>query len=196
MKVKTDSNIIRSIYCYIRNKYITIYPSDVISALINDNDFNNFVEVGVWKGENLLQVTKKSPGLRELYGIDPYRATEYKVKKNSMAKISQKEMDKIYLEVFERFKYELRTEIIRKTGKKGAEMFPDESVDFVYIDDNHEYETVKENIKAWLPKVRKGGIMAGHDYKLGQIGVIKAVTEAFGIDAPNIESDNIWWVRK
>ncbi len=50
----------------------------------------------------------------------------------------------------------------------------------VYIDGDHSYEAVRDDIKAWLPKVRKGGILAGHDYGAGWPGVQKAVHEILG----------------
>lgn len=57
----------------------------------------------------------------------------------------------------------------------------DGSLDFVYIDANHEYEFVRSDIQTWLPKVRKGGILSGHDFILmDRIGVIRAVRELLG----------------
>lgn len=55
----------------------------------------------------------------------------------------------------------------------------DESLDFVYIDANHHYAEVVADIMAWYPKVRSGGIIAGHDYCTSDedIEVIKAVDE-------------------
>jgi predicted O-methyltransferase YrrM len=51
----------------------------------------------------------------------------------------------------------------------------------VFIDGDHEYDGVKEDIEAWMPKVRKGGILAGHDYQSGSFpGVDKAVQEVLG----------------
>lgn len=60
--------------------------------------------------------------------------------------------------------YEDRATIIRTTSEVASTLFPDESLDFVYIDANHEYEHVKKDIELWYPKVRKGGVLAGHDY--------------------------------
>lgn len=56
----------------------------------------------------------------------------------------------------------------------------DGSLDFVFIDADHTYESVLADIDAWLPKVRSGGILAGHDYvNAPWSGVIRAVTERF-----------------
>lgn len=71
-------------------------------------------------------------------------------------------------------------EFIRKPSTVAAKDFEDESLDFVYLDANHEYEHLTEDLHAWVPKVRNGGIVAGHDYvkrKSLNYGVIKAVNE-------------------
>lgn len=57
-----------------------------------------------------------------------------------------------------------RAIMIRAESKKAAELFQDESLDFVYIDANHAYDYVVEDIKLWYPKVKKGGYLLGHDY--------------------------------
>lgn len=71
--------------------------------------------------------------------------------------------------------------------------FEDGTVDFVWIDANHEYEAVKADIEVWLPKVRAGGVIAGHDYfrsKKKSYQVIEAVDELF----PNARiSHKSWW---
>lgn len=70
--------------------------------------------------------------------------------------------------------------IIKKNSIDAAKEVVDSSLDFVFIDADHSYEAVKEDIEAWTPKVKKGGIVAGHDYyifKSGNRGVIMAVDE-------------------
>ena len=64
---------------------------------------------------------------------------------------------------------------IRAESVKAAADFEDCSLDIVYIDAYHNYEDVKKDIEAWLPKVKLGGILAGHDY--GWEGVNRAVNE-------------------
>jgi predicted O-methyltransferase YrrM len=85
----------------------------------------------------------------------------------------------IYAEAVERLSHYNAT-IIRKKSIDGAKDIPDESLDFVYIDAGHDYNSVKEDVEAWVPKVKVGGIVAGDDYyvmKSGNRGVIDAVDE-------------------
>ena len=58
-----------------------------------------------------------------------------------------------------------------------AEQYKDRYFDFVFIDGDHDYETVKKDISAWMPKVKHGGILAGHDHTKSQPGVIRAICE-------------------
>jgi len=68
---------------------------------------------------------------------------------------------------------------IRMTSVEAAKLYSDKSLDFVYIDADHEYEAIKADITAWLPKVKIGGIIAGHDYPAWE-GVVRAVEELDG----------------
>jgi cephalosporin hydroxylase len=58
---------------------------------------------------------------------------------------------------------------------------PDRSLDFVYIDGNHGYEAVLDDLAAWSPKVRTGGFISGHDYRVNAakpfIEVVEAVND-------------------
>ena len=68
--------------------------------------------------------------------------------------------------------------IVRGNSVDVAKTFKNNSLDFVFIDANHTYKSVKEDIEAWFPKVRKGGIVSGHDYvEYQDFGVIQAVDE-------------------
>jgi predicted O-methyltransferase YrrM len=61
-----------------------------------------------------------------------------------------------------------------------AKLYDDASLDFCFIDANHSYECVARDIDAWKPKVKRGGILAGHDYiDWPGFGVMRAVSERF-----------------
>jgi len=82
------------------------------------------------------------------------------------------ELRKIYPNII---KYKMKSEF-------AALDFKDQSLDFIYIDGNHLYDFVKKDILAWLPKLKKPGVIAGHDYahKLAP-GVKPAVDELLGV---------------
>jgi hypothetical protein len=82
--------------------------------------------------------------------------------------VSQSKMDRFYAETSERLKpFAERSVIIKGWSVEVAEWFldMDKKLDYVYIDGNHEFTHVANDIAAWTPVVRKGGIIAGHDFK-------------------------------
>ena len=126
-------------------------------------------EVGVWKGEFSEYILSKWKG-KKLYSIDPWMSFTDNSYKDGM-NIEQLEFDKIFSQVQELLKpYGLHSEMIRKTSLQAAALFNDNQLDFVYIDAQHHCEAVKDDIEAWFPKVKTGGILAGHDYLDGIIG--------------------------
>jgi predicted O-methyltransferase YrrM len=82
---------------------------------------------------------------------------------------------------------------VRLTSVEAAATYEDSSLDFVFIDADHSYESVREDIIAWWPKVKAGGIISGHDYHMGAPGVINASNELFGYVRV---TGSCWWVRK
>ena len=69
---------------------------------------------------------------------------------------------------------------VKYSSVEAAKQVKDESLDFVYIDAAHDYNSVYEDIVTWLPKVKKGGYIGGHDYRYDpNIGVYQAVNNIF-----------------
>ena len=85
---------------------------------------------------------------------------------------------------------------IKLSSVEASKLYLDKSLDFVYIDAAHEYESVKADISAWLPKLKSGAILGGHDY-LGttEDGVTRAVNEFIGIGFNNIKIFNTTWIH-
>tara|TARA_B110000495_G_scaffold93146_1_gene80496 strand:- start:1786 stop:3237 length:1452 start_codon:yes stop_codon:yes gene_type:complete len=69
---------------------------------------------------------------------------------------------------------------IKGNSKDIAQQFKDKSLDLVYVDAAHDYNSVREDILTWLPKIKLGGYIAGHDYRYDEnIGVYQAVNDIF-----------------
>ena len=87
-----------------------------------------------------------------------------------------------------------KIEVIKNDSVLESKNYDNEYFDIVYIDASHEYEFVIEDIKNWLPKVKKGGIICGDDYISGWPGVILAVDEIFN-NKVNVVGGQQWWVK-
>jgi len=140
------------------------------------------IEIGVGLGEfskYLLSSTK----LKKIFSIDPWDLS----KSNYRSKWTQEKLNEIYAITIKELKpFGRRSRIIKNTSAKVSKIFFNNSIDFIYIDALHDYESVQEDIRLWWPKIKKGGILSGHDYtkrlneqeKNKEFGVIKAVNEA------------------
>lgn len=130
-------------------------------------------EVGVAQGYYSKAICEEIPGVK-LYCIDSWQYyPEYIDYRKKSTFIGLYESAKSLLEPY-------GCTLIKKFSMDAVKDFEDEFFDFVYIDGHHGYKYVKEDIEAWSPKVKKGGVVAGHDYyvtKAGNVGVIKAVDE-------------------
>jgi len=145
-------------------------------------------EIGVHKGEFSEQILR-SVKPRELHLIDPWKyesSEEYSdAWYGGKAQDGQAEMDERYEQVLARFRRHLRSGRVfvhRGSSSGVCDNFSDGSFDWVYIDGNHLYEFVKNDLELYYHKVRSGGYIAGddYDYKTGgwwESGVKLAVDE-------------------
>jgi hypothetical protein len=122
------------------------------------------VEVGVFRGDYSAKLLAGWQGAR-LHCVDPWRhatdAPEYIDKSN----LSQERHDANYDKAITQLSgFGERCRIHRTTSRDAAATFQDRSLDFVYLDARHYRQAVEEDIGLWAPKVRPGGILAGHDY--------------------------------
>jgi len=133
-------------------------------VLLDELKLNGFgIEIGVSEG-NFSKILLENTNLQRIYFIDPWREYPKSVYKDG-TNTSQKIQDARYNMVVERLKkYGEKATIIRKDSVEALVDFSDNYFDFVYIDANHAYEYVKNDMKNWYPKLKVGGIFAGHDY--------------------------------
>jgi hypothetical protein len=168
-----------------RSTIMRVPSRDEIPALLNARGLvGRGAEIGVKTGtysDFLLSNWKGS----ELISIDPWLsadADEYVDRSN----VSQDEFEQYYQATRQRLsRHGSRSAIWRMTSVEAAAQVPDASLDFVYIDARHDYDSVLEDLDAWCSKVRPGGIIAGHDYVDGNLPqgdffVKSAVDEFFG----------------
>lgn len=74
-------------------------------------------------------------------------------------------------------KYNKDVSFIRKPSLEAVLKVQDYSLDFIYLDEAHDYLVTKNNLLMWYPKVAPGGIVCHRNYSLGKEGIFKAVNE-------------------
>jgi predicted O-methyltransferase YrrM len=83
---------------------------------------------------------------------------------------------------------------IKKRSSDAIADFSDNSLDFVYIDSDHSYLAVLGEIARWYPKIRKGGILAGHDFPIVKQAVIDAC-KALPIAQVTNQDEDFWLIK-
>lgn len=137
--------------------YIPLRRND-LATLFYDLEFTEGAEIGVEQGLFSEVLCKANPNLH-LYSVDAW--TAYKGYRDH---VSQEKLDGFYAATKERLK-PYKCTIIKAFSHEAAEQFKNGSLDFVYIDGNHDFFNVTRDIHYWSPKVRAGGILCGHDFK-------------------------------
>jgi len=91
-------------------------------------------------------------------------------------------------------------EFIHSDSVLAAKRFEDASVDLVFVDADHSADAVYRDLEAWVPKVKSGGVLSGHDYAShNHPGVKPAVDFYFaqrGWSPVNVDADKVWWAIK
>jgi hypothetical protein len=153
------------------------------------------IEIGVDEAPTSWYFLKNIPGLY-LYGVDPYMGYQDWYPGGY---ISQEANNNKYETMRERLApYADRWKHYRLTSDDALSLFEDDSYDFIFIDGLHEYDQVLKDCRNYWSKIKKGGIFAGHDYKV-IAGVGKAVDEfaaEIGATVNYLPDNDVWWWYK
>ena len=177
------------------------------------------VEVGSWKGKStsiLGEIAKVRSG--KVFAVDHWKGNV-----GAWNKIIAGEYD-----VFAIFRNNIKLLGLESVvcplvmnSEDATSLFPDESLDLVFLDADHRYEYFKQDIQLWLPKVKNGGVICGHDCEKYYVkcsdelriliderieddvisgvchpGVVKAVYEYFDGHYRIAEGSRVWYYRK
>jgi hypothetical protein len=148
-----------------------------------------FVEIGVWAGSTTQYAVKAGC---KCFAVDTWEGSHSDFSGMDADRFGG---DNILRAFCKNMRADLFTNVfpLKGTSQFWANAWPkDLPIDFVYIDADHEYIEVKRDIEYWTPLVRKGGIIAGHDYNLFP-GVNKAVEETGPFEHVG---KHVWWRRK
>lgn len=170
----------------LRNVEYTEGLIDLINTLDKPENFE-MVEIGTYVGDSAKIFIDNIPTLTKINCIDPWENYDRLVKCPMV----------IVENYFNEFKKQYPDKInkIKSKSIDAVKYFDDDSLDFVYIDGNHTYEGCKSDIELYLPKIKDGGWIGGHDYQNNFPGVLKSVNEVFGKENILTFKDTSWLIQ-
>lgn len=149
-----------------------------VPVLLNHLHAKAVCEVGVRYGGYFKRLL--IDGIEKAYAIDIW--DEYKTSSQNDIGYSKERLVNSFLDFKNKFGPDKRVVIIKKLSQDAHLMIEDGSLDFVYIDADHTYEAVFSDLENYYPKLRKGGILSGHDFmeysfRGVKFGVVEAVVD-------------------
>lgn len=153
-----------------------------LPALWRELGYTKGLEMGVERGLYSMVLLHAMPDLT-LTCVDAWTAYS-----GYREHVTQAKLDGFYQETVEKLaQFGDRARVVKAFSENAAAGVPDGSLDFVYIDGNHVLPQVIADLAAWSPKVRSGGIIAGHDYGRSSVGHVQeavvAWTQAYRIES-------------
>jgi hypothetical protein len=151
------------------------------------------VEIGVSTGFNAKTILMNLP-IKKLYLVDPYEPYVEDGGKfiftHNFSVTNEMKAQKMLS------KFKEKIVFVKRKSKDAVRYIPND-LDFVYIDGNHAYKFVKQDITFYYKKLRKGGVIGGHDFYGSFLGVCKAAMEFANMNNLKLHTDNIdWWLVK
>ena len=153
---RTDMKISEGIKLKGRPAEIIDSSRDDLPEFFKERGFKVGVEVGVFQGDYTEILAK---GGFKVYGVDPWLIYNDYGKTNG-----QGWYNRLYARALRKIKPYSNVELLKMTSMEAVQKFEDESLDFVYIDGNHRFKYVAEDIFEWSKKIKQGGVLCGHDY--------------------------------
>lgn len=180
-------------YQFIGEDWFT-YPG-LYTRAVNSFASGTFVEVGSWKGRSAAYL-----GVEIMNSGKPIKLICVDTWKGSL---EHKDMDVIISDSlyneFIKNTQPISSVLVpmRMTSLEAAKQFEDNSLDFVFLDASHEYEDIMADLEAWYPKVKAGGLFAGHDYHVSRAawpGVAAAVEEWMSKKGKKFDACEMCWI--
>lgn len=151
-------------------------------AAIPDTHNKTLVQVGAWRGDATLIFAQH---FKTVHDVDPYEGDTNE----------GYTMDDVYAAYVRNTGHLPNVQHYRLRSVDAAKTFHNASIDALYVDAIHTEPALTEDLNAWLPKVKDGGYVGGHDYGEYFPGIPKAVHKFFSVESVKVFQDCSWLVR-
>jgi hypothetical protein len=164
---------------------------DVIADLVRQSGLRIGAEIGTAEGRFVAGLLRQCPDVL-LWCVDDY-APGYKTWMGTEWTAEDQARNRATFDAV-RKEFGLRVTHLPMKSLHAASWLPGCALDFVFIDADHSFEAVRDDIAAWCRVVRPGGYVTGHDYDHNKFpGVVRAVDDAFP-DA--VIGEDFTWMAK
>lgn len=144
------------------------------TRMVQRFDNAHFVEVGAFKGKSAVFLAVEVINSGKNIKFDCIDNWKGNAEHNQIQEVKDRTLYDTFLKNIDPVKNIIN--VISLDSMEAVKLYADESLDFVFVDASHEYEDVKNDISHWIKKVKKGGVLAGHDFN-SYPGVTRAVDE-------------------
>lgn len=134
-----------------------------LGRLTRKRKYTTGAEIGVWKGDFSVRLLKANEHLH-LLCVDPYEPYEGWNDPKGIGVDAALGLEEARRTAEKQLRFYTCT-LVRAHSLTAAKQVPNYSLDFVYLDGNHGYEAVLADLETWTRKIRRGGFIAGHDYR-------------------------------
>lgn len=167
---------------FYKNIYGYFDFENIYKAIVEAFPKGRFIEIGTWLGKStcfMAELIKEGNLPIKFYGIDNFKG---EINATDQQKIVADEGGLVYNKFLRNMKDAGVIDYvtaINMDSVQAAALFDNQSFDFIFLDAEHLYDNVKRDLQAWYPKLKRTGIMGGHDYHLVNSPVKEAVDEYF-----------------
>jgi hypothetical protein len=173
------------------------YPDMFSHAVQHAPQEAHFVEIGTWKGQSsaylAVEIINSGKNIK-LDCIDSFAGSPIEPGQMYDRDILNNRLYEVFIDNMKPVEGKF-TPII-SDSVEAASLYEDESLDFVFIDASHDYESIKRDIAAWFPKVKVGGLFAGHDYAPAYPGIVRAVNGLLAKEQVKVFPSTCWFTTK
>ena len=168
----------------------------VTEMLVKISRAREVLEVGVAYGLHALHLLTTNSSINYT-GVDPYIAG-YDSSDSFASDVAhifdsapQVAMDRLHDAVVARLSTEFgdRSRVVRMDSVSASALFPDQSLDLIFIDGDHQYDSVLQDLNVWYPRLRSGGLLAGDDYAWPAVKeAVSTFSDQMGVPVAVIQS--------
>ncbi|NBX92240.1 MAG: class I SAM-dependent methyltransferase [Proteobacteria bacterium] len=173
-----------------------------LQIISNVKSGSNIVEIGSWKGRSSIFASHAASICQsQLYCVDTWRGNEGEgINHSTVLQAAKQDIFKEFERNIER--YGCKNVIVCKGNSSDiAAQWKTGAIDFLFIDGSHDYESVLKDLNAWIPHLKKGGIVCGDDWNYDELpdlkgSVRKAFQDFFGVNQPNLGIVERFWIHE